>query len=153
MTDPALIYRRNRESAAAALAGEERRFSRVATLRALVFVAAVGLAIATVVERGGSPLAALGVVAIGFIALVGWHERVARARDRARASAAYYARGLARLEGRWLDGGDPGDRYRDDQHLYSSDLELFGRGSLFHLISTARTETGAATLAAWLAAP
>jgi hypothetical protein len=153
MTDPAAVYRRNAEAAVAAQAEEERRFSRVATVRAVVFVAAVGLAIATVVERGGAPLAILGIVALLFVGLVVWHERVARARDRARASVAYYGRGLARLEARWLDGGDPGDRYRDDQHLYSADLELFGRGSLFHLISTARTETGAATLAGWLSAP
>jgi hypothetical protein len=153
MTDPAAVYRRNQEVAAAALANDERRFSRVATLRAVIFVVAVGLAVATVVERGGAPLAILGGVTVVFGGLVVWHDRVARARDRARASVAYYARGLARLESKWVEGGDPGDRYRDDTHLYSSDLELFGRGSLFHLISTARTETGAATLARWLAAP
>ncbi len=153
MTGPVELYRREQELAEAALADLERRFSRVATVRALVFVAAIGLAIWTVVERGGAPLVGLGVLALLFLGLIVSHERVARARSRAQASVKYYERGLARLESRWLEGGDPGDRYRDDQHLYSADLELFGRGSLFHLISTARTETGAGTLARWLRTP
>ena len=36
---------------------------------------------------------------------------------------------------------------------YANDLDLFGRGSLFELLSLARTRTGEATLAGWLAAP
>ena len=37
--------------------------------------------------------------------------------------------------------------------MYAEDLDLFGKGSLFELISSARTEAGERTLAGWLLAP
>ena len=49
--------------------------------------------------------------------------------------------------------GEPGDRFRDDQHLYANDLDIFGSGSLFELLSIARTRAGEDALAAWLTAP
>jgi hypothetical protein len=153
MTGPAALYRDRRDQVAARLADLERRFARVATARLVVFLALAGFAVWTVLSRGGPPLVGLVVSLIVFVALVVVHERVARARARAQASLGYFERGLARLEGRWMDGGDDGARFRDDDHLFAADLELFGRGSLFQLISTARTETGAATLARWLRVP
>jgi hypothetical protein len=153
MSKPGSVYRERLDRGRAALEELDRRFSRVATARLVVFIVAVGLAAWTIAARGGWPLSALGLVAVVFALLIVWHERVARARARAGASVGYFERGLARLDGTWTGAGDDGERFRDDQHLYSSDLELFGRGSLFHLISTARTETGASTLASWLEAP
>ena len=52
-----------------------------------------------------------------------------------------------------MGGGEPGDRFRDDEHLYANDLDLFGRGSLFELLSVARTRPGEETLARWLKDP
>ena len=118
-----------------------------------VFAAGLAFAGLTIAARGGA--AGWGVVAavVAFVGLVVWHERVIRRRDRARRSVAYFDRGLARLEDRWIDGGDDGARFADETHLYSGDLEAFGRGSLFHLLSTTRTEAGASRLAAWLKTP
>jgi hypothetical protein len=42
---------------------------------------------------------------------------------------------------------------RDESHLYAPDLDLFGKASLFELLSTARTRSGEETLAGWLSAP
>lgn len=91
--------------------------------------------------------------AVAFIALVIGHDRVIRARDRALSLTGFYERGLARLEDRWTGMGEPGERFRDDHHPYANDLDLFGRGSLFELLSIARTRAGEETLAAWLMAP
>ena len=88
-----------------------------------------------------------------FIWLVRRHDRVIRARDAAIRGIAFYERGLARLEDRWVGTGEPGDRFRDDDHVYANDLDLFGRGSLFELLSLARTRTGEDTLAGWLTSP
>ena len=41
-------------------------------------------------------------------------------------------------------------RFRDDAHPYADDLDLFGKGSLFQLLCTARTRPGEAMLAGWL---
>jgi MutS domain V len=88
-----------------------------------------------------------------FIVLVRKHELVIQERDRAARAITFYERGLARIEDRWQGTGEPGDRFRDDGHLYANDLDLFGHGSLFELLSIARTRAGEAKLASWLTAP
>ena len=77
--------------------------------------------------------------AAGFLALVVFHERVLRRRQIAERAVRYYERGIARLEDRWAGTGEPGERFRDSKHPYAEDLDLFGKGSLFELLSTART--------------
>ncbi len=136
-----------------ALAELSGQFSRVGIGRLATFVGILAAAGFAVANRGGIGVPLAGGLVVVFAALVVWHERISRRRERAARSVGYYRRGLSRLEDRWLDGGDPGDRFRDDTHLYATDLELFGRGSLFHYISEARSETGAAILASWLLRP
>ncbi len=88
-----------------------------------------------------------------FVWLVRRHDGVLRARESALKGIGFYERGLARLEDRWTGTGSSGDAFRDDRHVYANDLDLFGRGSLFELLSLARTRTGEAMLAGWLTAP
>lgn len=88
-----------------------------------------------------------------FVVLVIVQDRVVRRRDTAARAMAFYEHGLARIEDRWHGMGAPGDRFRDDGHLYANDLDLFGRGSLFELLSLARTAAGEETLADWLKRP
>jgi hypothetical protein len=88
-----------------------------------------------------------------FVWLARNHARVLRAREFADRGVGFYERGLARLEDRWVGTGEPGDRFRDDRHVYANDLDLFGCGSLFELLSLARTGAGEARLAAWLTSP
>ena len=68
---------------------------------------------------------------------------------RGRRALRLYERGLERCAGRWARTSVDGARFLDD-HPYARDLDLFGSGSLFELINTARSEAGEATLAEWL---
>ena len=81
------------------------------------------------------------------------HQRIIRARTRAETAVAMYRRGIARIEDRWAGTGQTGDRFRDPTHVYADDLDLFGRGCLFELLSTARLPMGENQLAAWLKSP
>jgi len=92
------------------------------------------------------PIAAL-------IVLVVIHDRVDRSLRRAARGTAYYERALARLANQWIGTGSQGERFRDPRHVFSDDLDLFGRGSLFELLSTARTGMGERVLAGWLLSP
>ena len=92
------------------------------------------------------PVAAYGALAV-------WHELVIRARTRAERAAAFYERGLARVEDRWAGTGEAGERFRDAKHIYAEDLDLFGTGGLFQLLCSARTAMGEEWLARWLLAP
>jgi hypothetical protein len=89
----------------------------------------------------------------GFITLLVIHERIRTGHRRFDRAAAFYDRGIARIENRWAGAGEPGDRFLDKLHPYTEDLDLFGRGSLFELICAARTRAGEETLACWLASP
>jgi hypothetical protein len=91
--------------------------------------------------------------AVLFIWLVRRHDQVLRSRDAASRGIAFYERGLARLEDRWVGTGETGERFRDDGHVYANDLDLFGHGSLFELLSLARTRAGEEALARWLTSP
>lgn len=88
-----------------------------------------------------------------FLGVAAYHSRILRARNLAQRAAAFYKRGLARIEDRWAGTGATGERFNEPHHVYASDLDLFGSGSLFELLSTARTQMGEETLANWLLAP
>lgn len=90
---------------------------------------------------------------VAFLALVLVHDRVIRARRRLARIVAWYERGLARIEDRWIGLGETGIRFRADTHLFAADLDLFGDGSLFQLVNTAQTRAGEEMLAAWLLTP
>ena len=94
----------------------------------------------------------LGPIAV-FVALVVAHARVRGRRQRAERAAAFYERGLARLEGNWAGAGRTGARFLDLHHPYADDLDVFGKGSLYERLCGARTTMGEETLAAWLLAP
>ena len=88
-----------------------------------------------------------------FFGVAAYHSRVLRARDLARRAVAFYRSGLARIEDRWAGTGQSGERFAEPHHVYSADLDLFGHGGLFELLSTARTRMGEETLAQWLLGP
>jgi hypothetical protein len=91
--------------------------------------------------------------AVILLALSVLHERVLRLVERRRRAVRYFEKALARLDGKWAGTGEAGDRYLDPAHPNAQDLDLFGKGSLFELLCTARTHIGEDTLARWLLAP
>ncbi len=131
---------------------EERIHHRIGNLKLLTI--AVGLVIVWLAwERPRfssywifAPTAIYALLAI-------LHERTLRARARAEAAAAFYRRGIARIEDRWAGTGESGERFRDPKHVYADDLDIFGRGCLFELLSTARLPMGENRLAEWLRQP
>jgi hypothetical protein len=133
-------------------AQESRRAARISNARLAVFALAVGLCFA-VFGPPGLPLAWLAPPLLVFVTLVIVHDRMLRAHKRAERAASYYEAGLSRLHYRLLDAGGSEENPGSPDHLYAEDLDLFGRGSVFALISRARTKTGEARLASWLLAP
>jgi len=79
--------------------------------------------------------------------------RVLRSSRKCERAIAFYEHCLARLDNRWIGTGETGEHYLDPAHPYSRDLDLFGKGSLFELLCTARTRTGEEALVHWLLAP
>jgi hypothetical protein len=80
------------------------------------------------------------------------HEFALRALAHARSAVAFYERGIARIEDRWSGTGASGERFRNPKHVYADDLDVFGAGCLFELLSTALLPMGEERLAQWLTA-
>ncbi len=128
-----------------------RRFRAAGILRIAVSVA--GLALGWLVYDGVAAWWVLLPPLVGFLALADAQQRITGARRHCERAAALYEQGLARLDDRWAGTGATGERFIDGAHPYAEDLDLFGQGSLFELLSRARTRVGEATLASWLLAP
>ena len=88
-----------------------------------------------------------------FVLLVVWHQRVLRRRRFAERGIRFYEQAINRIQDKWAGSGNQGEAFRRPEHVYADDLDVFGRGSLFELLSNARTAAGEKTLAEWLMAP
>ena len=126
----------------------EKRGALAARWR-LVMLAAAALAGWGIVEHY-LPAWTLALPIGAFIALVAWQSKLDRAAAFVRRAIGFHERSLARVENRWQGSGETGERFLDPHHPYAADLDLFGRASVFELLSTARTRGGETRLASWL---
>jgi hypothetical protein len=149
---PSAEYSRRAETRNLDAARLDRHSKLLGNLK-LAAVVAFFIAAAFSVKQHAFPAYWLALPVAVFLALVVVHDRVIRAHRHAERAADIYRRGLARLEGRWTGSGETGEQFRVADHVYADDLDLFGRGSMFELLCTARTPMGRQTLANWLLAP
>ncbi|MDB6037344.1 MAG: mutS2 1 [Verrucomicrobiales bacterium] len=128
--------------------------------RLLFVVALLALTVFLGQTRVGLGLA-LTILMFGLFLTGMLHDRILKARDRARRATRFYQAGLDRLDGTWAQksaaagsaGASHGTEFLEPHHPFASDLDLFGAGSLFALLNTAQTQSGRETLADWLLAP
>jgi hypothetical protein len=146
---PSSEYAERLASRRAWVARQQRLHIHVGNARLVVFLAAAWIGWAAIFKGSLNGWWLAAPLAV-FVALLVFHDRVLRERELAERAVRYYERGLARIEDRWAGAGEPGDRFHDPAHPYAEDLDLFGKGGLFELLSTARTRAGEDTLARWL---
>jgi hypothetical protein len=130
----------------------DRRHSQLGIAKIVVVIAVLGL-LGWYVKTRAVSLVGLVPLAILFVALEVAHSSALRSLARCRALITFYKRGLGRLKNEWMGTGETGERFLDPAHPYARDLDLFGQGSLFELLCTARTNAGQEMLAAWLKRP
>jgi hypothetical protein len=90
------------------------------------------------------------IPAAAFLALHKYYEDTYIKLNRAKRGIAFYEQGIGRIENQWAGSGVASPGFTDANHLYANDLDIFGKGSLFELLCTARTRSGQKTLARWL---
>ena len=145
---PVEEYARRLKGRQAAAAARERTHLHLGNAKVAIFIGAL---IYGAVTLGGDPrVTVFAAAGVAYLALAVWHELTIRALTRAQAAVRFYTDGTARIEDRWAGTGATGERFRDHRHPYAEDLDVFGAGSLFQLVSGARTPMGEERLAAWL---
>jgi len=90
---------------------------------------------------------------MGFLSVIQSLARNSRSHNGLQRVLKFYELGIARLTNQWQGQGISGAEFQPDSHPYASDLDLFGPGSLFELLCTARTGVGRTMLADWLLTP
>ena len=151
-TAPAEIYRQRLAAREREVALLDRRHLILSNARLAVFLLGATLSWLAWISHLLSGWWVLAPVII-FIALAVAHDRVLRRRSRARRAVTFYSHGLDRLADRWVGTGEAGEQFREPDHPFADDLDLFGAGSLFQLLCRARTQVGRGVLASWLKAP
>jgi len=151
MKSPTAVYTELRSAREEEISRLDRRHAKLGYARlATVVCAAV---VAWYALTGGFSVLWVLVPVAAFIALMAAHERLLRQLERQRRAKQFFEHGLARLRGDWPGHGETGERYLNTTHPYAPDLDIFGKASLFELLSTARTHIGEDTLADWLQHP
>ncbi|MDG2051045.1 MAG: DNA mismatch repair protein MutS [Myxococcota bacterium] len=150
--NPHAVYTEAAQTQALLLAEWQKKARRLSNLRLVLFLLTGLLAwLAFGSQQIGAIWVLLAVASFGILMIL--HERVLRKGQRSERTLAFYRRGLARLEERWMGGGDQGLDHPPTGHPYADDLDLFGEGSLFELLNSARTAAGRRTLAQWMLEP
>jgi MutS domain V len=149
---PSEEYKQRQQAREQHVAHFEKLHRRFGNLRLLIVTAILIAAWFSLHNDAFSPWWLLTGPAL-FLAIAILHAQVLRNRSCAERAVDFYRKGLARIEDRWIGTGQTGDRIDTHTSLCATDLDLFGPGSLFELLSLARTRMGEDTLATWLLAP
>ncbi len=84
-----------------------------------------------------------------FLFSVTKHLKIKYLRDKNRILSTLNEDEIQRLDNRFTRSGT-GEKFIEEQHFYASDLDIFGKQSLFKLLNRTHTFDGAKTLANWL---
>lgn len=148
----ASFFQTQKEKATIAEQQEHERFKRIALLRLATFA---GMALLAVVwNKTGIAYWGIGILVLLVIFLILMRkQQEARAnRNFQRNLIAINEDELARLDLRFKRP-ETGSEFREKNHNYSDDLDIFGEFSLFKLLNRSRTAEGSRRLANWLKNP
>ena len=82
-----------------------------------------------------------------FIVIAFFHNEKINAKKKLLVILDYYKRGIKRLDNTWKEFNDIGEEFINRNHNFSSDLDIFGKNSLFQWINLTKTSFGRKNLA------
>jgi hypothetical protein len=128
----------------------QARSQRTISAVALAIAIALSLILGIYSVRGRIPYWWPSLV-VPVAAWAGWrYQRHRRSGYRTWRLKQFHSRAIRRINGDWIGNGSDGEEFIDPDHVYSSDLNVFGEGSLFELLCIARTANGRRGLAGFL---
>ena len=82
-----------------------------------------------------------------FLVIAFFHNEKINYKKKLLTMLKYYENGIKRLDGTWKEFNDIGKEFIDRNHNFSSDLDIFGKSSLFQWINITKTSFGRKKLA------
>lgn len=129
----------------------QQKYNQISTIRLLVFLGAI-IGAFYVGRATGSLFGGFATFVVGmgaFVALIKQHNRIVYQRNHYRFLQKINEEEIQRL-GNQLKDFEDGSKYLSPAQFYASDLDIFGRHSIFQLLNRTTTERGERNLANWL---
>lgn len=144
-------YQSRRASVSEKLSGYTKQNNLYVLLRPLVFLAAVGFSMAySFLSAKPVYLLFIGLLGLTFIVMVVKHNRVKAHINYLELLVQINDNSMRRLEGKWVEFSNAGERFVNPEHQYSSDLNIFGKGSLWQYLNATTSFVGEDRLAQML---
>jgi hypothetical protein len=136
-------YERRQQRYEEFLQAQKKTDRKISNLRLIVFAVGAFTAVLTYIYRSYALLAAAAILFSGvFIYLVVYQDKLINRIRFTTLLLDINKTSLKRVNGEWNSFIDAGEDFLDDSHNYTSDLDVFGKGSLFQWISAANIFTG-----------
>ena len=129
------------------IAEQNKSVSTIGYLRLFTFIIGIGVTFYTFSIK--SYVISIGVFVVSmaiFIYLISAYNKETKKREYSIALKDINEKALKRLNGQWKNFEDDGSEFKDEQHSYSGDLDIFGLNSLFQWINSTKTFMGRQTL-------
>ncbi len=110
-----------------------------------LFTLIIGLSVTFYTFSIKSYYISIGILIVSlaiFIYLVIEYDKEIKKRKYSIALKEINEKALKRLNGQWKNFEDDGSEFKDEQHSYSKDLDIFGANSLFQWINSSKTFMG-----------
>ena len=128
---------------------------KLSVQRGVVFFIGVGVLFAIFNELVGETLgySLIGIIGLGFLLLVGKHERTIAKSSVVKQRRNIQRVQLARIARQWSKLTPDSFEVPDDRAVEANDLNMFGKASLFQLTSRCHTPMGIAEYGDWIMNP
>ncbi len=131
----------------------QKKYNKWAIFRAILFLATIIISYITYQLLGGNYVIPIVIIGISiFLASVSKHLKIKYLRDKNKALSMLNEDEIKRLDNIFTRT-ETGEQFAETNHFYSSDLDIFGKQSVFKLLNRTHTYTGAGMLAEWLKFP
>lgn len=154
MQDSQLEYKKREESYKKQLNKLKAQMNKVSNARLITAVLGIGLSVYLYFKDENIIADILLLVSlITFLALVVLHNRLKAEAKKAGVLLDINIDSIKRINGEWSSFDDSGAEFEDNNHPFTSDLDIFGEHSLFQWMNTAVTYSGRQLLKNWLDTP
>lgn len=152
MDSPQLTYLKRIHRYRQLMMKQTRSSNRIVFFKILLLVIGIAVTAYFIFQKnypfGGGTLF---LFIFGFVALDILHKKILRNKDYAAILLELNQNALKRFNHEWTGFPDTGEEFHEENHPYSGDLDIFGKGSLFQRINAATTWLGRRKLAGFLA--
>lgn len=136
-------YEERRKYYKGLIAKESRKIAFISNLRLIFFlIGIVGTLFYYLIKNYYLAAAVFLIFLVVFTVLVKMHNKAIEKRGYVTALYEINDKSIKRIEGKWKQFSDTGEEFANEDHSYSKDLDIFGKGSLFQWINTTVTYLG-----------